>query len=1284
MELANQQAIDALQRAVGHHPFGMSGYGQAFGALPAMTRMPDYYSQMQGGTFFGPQLLHPHRFSFGSGLIGQAGGSLFEQYAAGRGYQYMPRYQSLADVVQAREFDAGLRTAVRSGASFDENRLARAIEKGFKAAFGSISPYHTAQANALASINAPILNAMGMMSYLPGGSAQDFARSMFLAQQNLRDTTKTRYKLGMSGEESAGMINRLLDYFAPRGEVSTQKTRGLALGDVGSLAGELSRFGLLQVDEDPQQLQELSDKLGVNVDELPTGEAEQLRAQAKTISVGRHLQAYADVVGTMRELMGDPNAPIPDIIRNLQQMTGGQMQQMDPTKIQDMVFRVKEMARASNITVSAMTEIVKEGAMMSQQWGVSPILGGQIASEAALATVASQTMFGGPYKGRMDPDEEMNIRHQRMQRLMVAPGVNVSVQAQRLLEGVDVGTLTEEQRAVYDDISARARNAEFNMRNLPQLLDQFESIGVGRSQAQQFMQSSVGVQTWLESHPEFRRQATLAQLNESGAMLQRASSDWFESIRDSGDDVSQSIISAAEDAGKTPDQLARMIGESYSNAPRGSRAEREAWLRDQGIDTTALNMDAIFDRLEANQWFHQNVRNQGFDKAEKLSSYLSKERFNAAQDLLNQVDTAVQGRKFLKNLDVELRGGAFERVMGALSEYDSGAKIDRGELLFKAFGFEPTAEMRQQIDEEVFSSINKTRGELDELAKRRKELAGDKSPEAKRELHEIDTAEAELKATLRTQATAAYDIIRPLEGLETTVGIQKMLPRFTPEVRAAAKQLQDTDLSTDERIEAFRTIATAFEGMTANEIESAKVSLGRDSQLFGAHMNVMRIDAGNVLEKLKEADAAEEAGDVERAAEIRERVAGSNDINNLFSTANMGYRMLRRGELTSRMRASGGRTLRDRVDVWNTIETLNKRFIDADTPEARREALSKLQAAMHGAREILFDVNEDGAIVGVNEELIKDLTLRDRSLSGDPEAQFDYADRLRARLKARQEQYAAATLVPAYDLDDEEIEELQEDKYVRVEGQFALDPSKIIGVEKLDDDVINMIKGAGGRLSGKYAQEAKIENSINLLRDVMALDMPEGKEGVDMRARLLQRVLEGSDIYEDGQVRERAMEWVYQGYSDAEARTILSQLHKFAPVQGQGVDKYVDALSRDKKELDELAAEEERGWLGWAWDTAKSITPLDDFFSKKETPTEQVAGMTLFGYGDDVWRWMFSGDEDDNTKPGTKGTAGSAMITFLDSAGNELDNMQIVVNTNVDSSGRGREASQKLTKPVIT
>jgi hypothetical protein len=112
----------------------------------------------------------------------------------------------------------------------------------------------------------------------------------------------------------------------------------------------------------------------------------------------------------MREIVGSPDAPVDQLIAEIQKFTGGAFQEFSASTLQNTLIKVKEMAKASNISMEMMMEISKSGANMARQMGMRGDIGSTIAQQASMSTVVSQTAFPGAYIGRLSPDEESNLR----------------------------------------------------------------------------------------------------------------------------------------------------------------------------------------------------------------------------------------------------------------------------------------------------------------------------------------------------------------------------------------------------------------------------------------------------------------------------------------------------------------------------------------------------------------------------------------------------------------------------------------------------------------------------------------------------------------------------------------------------------------------------------------------------------------------------------------------------------------------------------------------------------
>ena len=80
----------------------------------------------------------------------------------------------------------------------------------------------------------------------------------------------------------------------------------------------------------------------------------------------------------LREITGDPDAPIPQLVKSMQQLTGGKFQQMQPGQMQGMLLKIRETARASNIAMDVMMETLVTASQQHQAMGGSGLGGAQM------------------------------------------------------------------------------------------------------------------------------------------------------------------------------------------------------------------------------------------------------------------------------------------------------------------------------------------------------------------------------------------------------------------------------------------------------------------------------------------------------------------------------------------------------------------------------------------------------------------------------------------------------------------------------------------------------------------------------------------------------------------------------------------------------------------------------------------------------------------------------------------------------------------------------------------
>lgn len=1180
MNLIDQQGLEALQRAIGMNPAGSAGFSPVFGPLPAMSQLPPGVTLSPGGSFFGPQLLNPYRMPMGFGMIGSTFGYGVEQFMASRGFEYFPRGVNVVDVVRGREFERGLERSVAVGAQFDEQRLANAIATGMRTALGQTGPMAQAQAGALASTLAPFFQVTGAYNLLPGGSASDFARSMYLASRNMVDFTRDRYeegaivrgdfRLGLPSEASRGLINRMMDLLAPRG-FDVQRTRGLRFDEMGQLAGELSRFGAIRTTLTDSDISGVAAELGVS-GQLTAADRSFMTQAARPASIVRQLQQYAEVVGTVREILGAPDAPIPVIIRELQSLTGGSMQELNPGNIQNLLHRVRETARAANISMTTMMEIVKSGAVMGQQMGLSPLLGGQIAAQAASATVVSQTGFQGPFTGRMSPDYEMNVRQQWLTRGVSSPAVQFSVQAMRMLEDVDRSRLSSDQMRIAETIEREARQLGWSPQRIVEMQQMFGQIGVGPNRVWQRVSSTSGVQQYLVDNSWVMDRIQAGQIAETATALGQAASPYFRYIGAAGgNDVLVGQISRAAAASKmTEEQFLDLVGRSIIMAGGPDVADRSRWLTGQGVQLADVNMRDLFRGLEAMPQFEAQIRARGVSKLSSLWQLAGADRLRRSQELGDNVDIAIRGQQFLQQMNIGMRGGTLERMAGAIA---GGARTFE-EMVATGFGFMPSPDLVAEMNRTAFEQIGILHDRQSDVQREIDSLAGVNTSEANARRLDLQSELKSISSEIQVLGQAAASSASRIPGLAGTRPMREILSQLPAGLGELGRAAGDVSKSARSRIESVRSFVGQFEKLSPGQIETLAASMrsSEDAEFVRSYATSLRVVTDTAREQLSKYDSLP-IGHPGRARAGRAILeTGATDTMAGFDRFRA---IIQRAERVE-ARAGSARTIGDRAGMFNAMVDAI-RGGSGDTPDQFRSRLIRMSEAGALGEGVWYERDPETGIPVPKEEFIREMVMLDKTIVGDKSAQMKRADEIRNTIEGM---LYVGGLVRGEGspegLDAEQLKKLQ-DRMRRVnlfggqsindplgDGRIVVtnpDPTRIevrnlLTNEQLSDMERAVVIARDVDLESSeilrqrpdLARRRDVYRRIDDVRELLGAPMPKSEEGRRLRADLIRQRLEGGEgtIFKDGRLTQEAVETLYATMSMDQAAATASMLNEYA------------------------------------------------------------------------------------------------------------------------------------------
>lgn len=376
-----------------------------------------------GGSSMGAQLLQTMLIQpVLANMMGQAG--------------YMPlglHDQNSFDLMQKVRFTQAHQQALSQAAARDRDmylQTFRGVAHMFGQPFGAdqrkaamfLADTMSSMSPALAPIMPNLLDQLGGLT----GSNAVMAHYMMMGGRYRLDPVTGQ--MGMSAKSVGDMSRRMFDRMFRRGEL--QRMRGLTAGQAGQMFDELTRRGMLGSILPSQATREIRsigrDKLiraihrraqedptfgvakvdprnpleGLSASQLDSlrldpNVADRLRA-FDARRVARQLRQYADAVSAVRDIFGDmgqPNAPMQQLMGALQSLSQGTMHQYNPTQLGHIVRTTYNLAQQTGLGMDAAMGIQQHAAMRAMGLGMNPAFGIN-AAQGAMAYNAAMRQTG--------------------------------------------------------------------------------------------------------------------------------------------------------------------------------------------------------------------------------------------------------------------------------------------------------------------------------------------------------------------------------------------------------------------------------------------------------------------------------------------------------------------------------------------------------------------------------------------------------------------------------------------------------------------------------------------------------------------------------------------------------------------------------------------------------------------------------------------------------------------------------------------------------------------------
>lgn len=154
--------------------------------------------------------------------------------------------------------------------------------------------------------------------------------------------------------------------------------KGLSAGQAGQMYDVMQRSGMM-----PGQA-EIDRALASPGGQAMAGDAGALQNFQKD-QVVRQIRNYTGVISAMKDIFGDlgnPNAPVPELINALEAITNGGMSQMDPGRLEMTARNFRNLSRNSGIEMPVAMMMLQRATAATQQFGMNPLF----ATEATMGT----------------------------------------------------------------------------------------------------------------------------------------------------------------------------------------------------------------------------------------------------------------------------------------------------------------------------------------------------------------------------------------------------------------------------------------------------------------------------------------------------------------------------------------------------------------------------------------------------------------------------------------------------------------------------------------------------------------------------------------------------------------------------------------------------------------------------------------------------------------------------------------------------------------------------------
>lgn len=327
-------------------------------------------------------------------------------------------------------------------------------------------------------------------------------------------------------ELSAASIGEMTTSFRRRLDDPNSQFRqmGVSMGQAGLMYEDMTRRGLLGVrsigtmgrEEQIRRMDEADPN--TTAEELRNMGGAQMATRLRQFDanrVTRRLEDMSGAVNAMREIFGDmgnPNAPMSQIIDGLQALTQGGLMQLQPAQVENLVRQTRSIAEVSGMGVQGVMALTETARQLGGQFGLNPTLAVLAGQQGALQGRTTGDMGWAGVFGAGSPEEMAAMRTRTSTQFLASQGGNQILGFARARTQLAGGNFRQGSRAAGLWQTIQQGGTTFEGQSVASLMQNRQAmtgilqssglsgadIGTWRS----FAQDPYGNQRYAQDHPE--------------------------------------------------------------------------------------------------------------------------------------------------------------------------------------------------------------------------------------------------------------------------------------------------------------------------------------------------------------------------------------------------------------------------------------------------------------------------------------------------------------------------------------------------------------------------------------------------------------------------------------------------------------------------------------------------------------------------------------------------------------------------------------------------------------